>query len=78
VDVLDERRLLVQAQTNYSQSRYDYLQTVIALRQAAGNLDKKTLEEMNTLLTVTTPTAPTDPNTPVIVPPPAQQPPPPR
>jgi outer membrane protein len=78
VDVLDARRLLVQAQTNYSQSRYDYLQTVIALRQAAGNLDKKTLEDMNTLLTVTTPTAPTDPNAPVTVPPPAQQPPPPR
>jgi len=78
VDVLDARRLLVQAQTNYSQSRYDYLQTVIALRQAAGNLDKKTLEDMNTLLTVITPTAPTDPNAPVTVPPPAQQPPPPR
>ena len=78
VDVLDARRLLVQAQTNYSQSRYDYLQTVIALRQAAGNLDQKTLEEMNALLTVITATAPTDPNAPVTVPPPAQQPPPPR
>jgi outer membrane protein len=74
VDVLDARRLLVQAQTNYSQSRYDYLQTVIALRQAAGNLDQKTLEEMNALLTVTTPTAPTDPNAPVTVPPTQQQP----
>jgi outer membrane protein len=74
VDVLDARRLLVQAQTNYSQSRYDYLQTVIALRQAAGNLDEKTLQEMNSLLTVTTPTAPTDPNAPVIVPPAQQQP----
>ncbi|HVY82675.1 MAG TPA: TolC family outer membrane protein [Steroidobacteraceae bacterium] len=74
VDVLDARRLLVQAQTNYAQSRYDYLQTVIALRQAAGNLDEKTLEEMNSLLTVTTPTAPTDPNAPVTVPPAQQQP----
>jgi outer membrane protein len=74
VDVLDARRLLVQAQTNYSQSRYDYLQTVIALRQAAGNLDEKTLQDMNSLLTVTTPTAPTDPNAPVIVPPAQQQP----
>jgi outer membrane protein len=78
VDVLDARRLLVQAQTNYSQSRYDYLQTVIALRQAAGNLDPQTLSEMNTLLTVTTPTAPTDPNAPVTVPPNQQQPPPQR
>jgi outer membrane protein len=76
VDVLDARRLLVSAQTAYSQSRYDYLLSVIALRNAAGNLDKATLEELNALLTVTTPTAPTAPGTPVPVPPPAQQPPP--
>jgi outer membrane protein len=74
VDVLDSRRLLVQAQTAYSQSRYDYLLTVISLRQAAGNLDKQTLDELNALLTVTVPTAPTAPGAPVIVPPPAQQP----
>ena len=78
VDVLDARRLLVQAQTNYSQSRYDYLLTVIGLRQAAGNLDKQTLDDLNALLTVTIPTAPTDPSAPVTVPPPAQQPPPPN
>jgi outer membrane protein len=78
VDVLDSRRQLVAAQTAYSQSRYDYLITVIGLRQAAGNLDKQTLEELNALLTVTTPTAPTAPGAPVIVPPPAQQPQPPQ
>jgi outer membrane protein len=78
VDVLDARRLLVQAQTAYSQSRYDYLLTVISLRQAAGNLDKQTLDELNALLTVTVPTAPTAPGAPVTVPPPAQQPPPPQ
>jgi outer membrane protein len=77
VDVLDSRRQLVQAQTAYSQSRYDYLLTVINLRQAAGNLDKQTLEELNALLTETALTAPTAPDAPVIVPPPAQQPPPP-
>jgi outer membrane protein len=71
VDVLDARRLLVQAQTNYAQSRYDYLLTVVSLRQAAGNLDKKTLEELNQLLTVTVPAAPTAPNAP---PPPAPAP----
>jgi outer membrane protein len=78
VDVLDARRLLVQAQTAYSQSRYDYLLTVINLRQAAGNLDKPTLDELNALLTVTVPTAPTAPGAPVTVPAPAQQPPPPQ
>lgn len=76
VDVLDSRRLLVQAQTAYSQSRYDYLLTVISLRQAAGNLDKPTLDELNALLTVTTPSVPTAPGAPVTVPPPVQQPPP--
>ena len=74
VDVLDARRLLVQAQTNYAQSRYDYLLTVISLRQAAGNLDKQTLQDLNSLLTVTTPTAPTAPGVPVPVPAPTQQP----
>lgn len=73
VDVLDARRLLVQAQTNYAQSRYDYLLTVISLRQAAGNLDKATLEELNRLLTVMVPTAPTAPNAPVPVPTPQPQ-----
>lgn len=78
VDVLDSRRQLVAAQTAYSQSRYDYLITVIGLRQAAGNLDKQTLDELNALLTETIPTAPTAPGAPVAVPPPAQQPPPPQ
>jgi outer membrane protein len=64
VDVLDARRLLVQAQTNFSQSRYDYLQNVINLRLAAGNLDEQTLDELNRLLTESVPTAPTQPNAP--------------
>jgi outer membrane protein len=51
VDVLDARRLLIQAQTNYSQSRYDYLNNVIALRFAAGDLDRATIEEINKWLT---------------------------
>jgi outer membrane protein len=62
VDVLDQRRLLVQAQTTYFQSRYDYLQNVIALRLAAGNLDPKTMEELNAVLTVTAPPAPAAPS----------------
>ena len=64
VDVLDQRRLLVNAQTAYLQSRYDYLQNVVSLRLAAGNLDAQTLEELNRLLTETVPAAPTQPNAP--------------
>jgi outer membrane protein len=47
VDVLAARRDLVQAQTNYARSRYDYILNVINLRLAAGNLDRKILEEIN-------------------------------
>jgi outer membrane protein len=68
VDVLDQRRLLVNAQTAYLQSRYDYLQNVVALRLAAGNLDAQTLEELNRLLTEKVSAAPTQPGVPVPVP----------
>lgn len=61
VDVLDARRLLVAAQTDYAQSRYAYLQQVIALRAAAGNLDEATLEELNALLTETVAPSTTQP-----------------
>ncbi len=64
VDVLDQRRLLINAQTAYLQSRYEYLQNVVNLRLAAGNLDPQTLEELNRLLTETVPAAPTQPNAP--------------
>jgi outer membrane protein len=47
VDVLDARRTLVQAQTNYARSRYDYILNVLRLKLAAGNLDKATLDEVN-------------------------------
>jgi outer membrane protein len=67
VDVLQERQALVLAQTNYSQARYAYLNDVIALRLAAGTLDRATLVEINKSLT-----APQDsPITPG--PPPAQR-----
>jgi outer membrane protein len=55
VDVLAARGTLVQAQTNYARSRYDYILNVIALRLAAGNLDRKTLEEINGWLDRTAP-----------------------
>jgi len=47
VDVLTARQLLVQAQTNYAQAKYGYLNNVVALRQAAGNLDRRTIDEIN-------------------------------
>lgn len=61
VELLDSRRLLVQAQTNYSQGRYSYLNSLVQLRLASGDLDRNTLAEINTWLTVTVPTAPQDP-----------------
>jgi outer membrane protein len=51
VDVLQERQALVQAQTSYAQARYDYMNDVIALRLAAGTLDRSTLVELNKSLT---------------------------
>jgi outer membrane protein len=51
VEVLQSQQSLVQAQTSYAQSRYDYLLDVIALRLAAGTLDRATLVEINKSLT---------------------------
>jgi outer membrane protein len=55
VDVLESRRSLVQAQTNYSRSRYDYILNVLKLRLASGTLDRAALEEVNGWLTESTP-----------------------
>ncbi|HKB49160.1 MAG TPA: TolC family protein, partial [Ktedonobacterales bacterium] len=58
VDVLNARRTLVQAQTDYSGSRYDYIVSVIQLRLAAGNLDRAQLAQINGWLAVSAPTSP--------------------
>jgi outer membrane protein len=58
VDVLNARRTLVQAQTDYSGSRYDYMVSIIQLRFAAGNLDHVQLEQINSWLGMTVPTSP--------------------
>jgi outer membrane protein len=50
VDVLESRRLWIQAQTDYSRSRYDYMVNVIKLQQAAGTLSEQTLNRLNALL----------------------------
>ena len=68
VDVLAARQNLVAAQTAYSRSRYDYMLNVLRLKQAAGILDRKALEDMNTWLE--TPPPPANPPTAT---PPAQQ-----
>jgi outer membrane protein len=67
VDVLAARRTLVAAQTAYSRSKYDYMLNVLTLKQAAGILDRKALEDVNSWLEAPPPPAnpPTvDPNTP--------------
>ena len=51
VDVLEARRRLFEAQTNYARSRYDYLLNVLRLRLAAGTLDAKGISDINALLT---------------------------
>jgi outer membrane protein len=51
VDVLQSRQLWVQAQTDYSHSRYDYMLNVIKLQQAAGTLSEQSLQRINSLLT---------------------------
>jgi outer membrane protein len=58
VDVLNARRTLVQAQTDYSGSRYDFIVSLVQLRLAAGNLDRAQLAEINGWLGVQAPTSP--------------------
>lgn len=69
VDVLAARRTLVAAQTAYARSRYDYMLNVMRLKQSAGILDRKALEEINGWLE----TPPPPQNPPTVTPtPPAQ------
>jgi outer membrane protein len=60
VDVLQSRQLWVQAQTDYSRSRYDYMLNVLKLQLAAGTLSQQSLERINGLLKDVPPPA-TDP-----------------
>jgi len=67
VDVLAARRTLVASQTAYSRSKYDYVLNVLALKQAAGILDRKALEDVNSWLEAPPPPAnppAVDPNSP--------------
>ena len=55
VDVLLARQNLVTAQTNFSQSRDNYLTSVLQLKQAAGILSAQDVKQINALLLVPTP-----------------------
>ena len=53
VEVLNSRQSLVAAQTSYLQSRYTYINDYIALRLAAGTLNRATVEEISRWLVST-------------------------
>jgi outer membrane protein len=55
VDVLNSRRVLLDAETNLAQSKYDYLLNVLRLKSAAGTLDEPTLGGINASLIVDEP-----------------------
>ena len=50
VEVLQARSAWIQARTNYSRSRYDYLINLVRLQQAAGLLSEQSLIGINGLL----------------------------
>jgi len=51
VDVLDARRTLFTAETNYLRSRYDYLINGLRLKQAAGTLTIEDIAQIDAMLT---------------------------
>ena len=61
LDVLNARRTLVQAQTDYSGSRYDYILSMLQLRLAAGDLNFAQLADINRWLLAEAPTSPAVP-----------------
>src|SRR6202167_3936741 len=64
VDVLTTRAALLQDDTNYAQAKYGYLNNIVALRLAAGNLDRSTIELINSWLIEPRPPLPAVPATP--------------
>lgn len=64
LDVLNARRTLVQAQTDYSSSRYDYIVSVLQLQLAAGVLNFGKLVEVNSWLVSAARTRQDTPKTP--------------
>jgi outer membrane protein len=71
VDVLTTRAALLQDDTNYAQAKYGYLNAIVSLRLAAGNLDHSTIELINSWLIEPRPplpAVPTGPNAPATTP----------
>jgi outer membrane protein len=68
VDVLNARKNLVQAQTDYASSRYDYIVSVLQLRLAAGTLDRPELTQINNWLTTSEATSPAVPTPQTVAP----------
>jgi outer membrane protein len=64
VDVLTTRAALLQDATNYAQAKYGYLNGIVSLRLAAGNLDRSTVELINSWLIEPRPPLPAVPATP--------------
>lgn len=58
VDVLDARRRLAAAETNYARSRYDYIINSVRLKLAAGILKTDDVREINTWLQTPVPVIP--------------------
>ena len=52
IDVLINEQNLFNARQNYSLAKYNFLQSQLALKQAAGTLDVADVESVNRLLTV--------------------------
>ena len=79
VDLLNARRNLVQAQTNYAVARNNYIVSVLQLRLAAGTLDRPELTQVNAWLTTSEATSPAVPTPETLAPtvPPAESTPPP-
>ena len=58
VDVLESRRQWLQAQMNYSRSRYNYMVDLLRLEQAAGSLSADSVRRLNGVLTEAPPQGP--------------------
>ena len=58
LDVLTARQQLIQAQTQFAQAKYGYLNNIVSLRSAAGTLDRATITMINDWLTEVPPAAP--------------------
>jgi outer membrane protein len=60
VDVLTARQNLLKAQTGFANSRYNYLKSLLQLKQAAGILTEEDVKQINVLLQVKAPVTDTD------------------